>query len=76
MEATTSFRSTFFDFLSVAQPERIHNQMLIWLLSPECEAITHTQKIQMFNRLSGLNAAADNDIILFQFNFYYFDIDF
>jgi hypothetical protein len=62
MEATTSFRSTFFDFLSVAQPERMHNQMLIWLLSPECEAFTHTQKIQVFNRLSGLNAVADNDI--------------
>lgn len=62
MKMPTSFRPTFFDFLSVAQPERIHNQMLIWLLSPECEAITHTQKIQVFNRLSGVNATADNDI--------------
>jgi hypothetical protein len=56
------FRHSLFDFLAFRHHERLHIQMLMWLLSPESNVLDHTQKISLFNHLSGLNASRGDDI--------------
>ncbi len=42
---------TFFDYLAIADRERIHTQMLAWLFSDYCEALSQSQKRQLYRKL-------------------------
>ncbi len=50
---------SFFEYLWVADMERIHSQMLAWIFSPDCIALDTKEKQILFNQLFGKNINID-----------------
>lgn len=50
------FKKSFFDAVSIASMERMHSQMIAWILSPDCEAISPDSKSAILAELCGVPA--------------------
>lgn len=46
---------SFFEYLGIADVERIHSQMIAWILSPDCLALDKSQKDTLLQVLFNLN---------------------
>jgi hypothetical protein len=53
MTISTSSKS-FFEYLGLADVERIHSQFLAWVFSPNCDAIASSDKEEFFFNLFGI----------------------
>jgi hypothetical protein len=56
-------KRTFFEAVSIANMERMHSQMIAWIFSPDCEAISHERKHQLIADLSLSSGVASRGAI-------------
>lgn len=49
-------KRSFFDAISIASMERMHSQMIAWILSDDCEAISRDSKSVILAELCGVQA--------------------
>ena len=47
-------KKSFFDAVSIASMERMHSQMIAWILSPDCEAISPDSKSAILAAMCGV----------------------
>lgn len=55
---------TFFEYLGIADMERIHSQILAWIFSSDFGGLTEKQKITLLEKTFGLNNIASIEKIL------------
>jgi hypothetical protein len=49
-------KKSFFDAISIASMERMHSQMIAWILSADCEAISQDSKSELLAGMCGISA--------------------
>ncbi|WP_158800212.1 PD-(D/E)XK nuclease family protein [Pedobacter sp. L105] len=55
-------KRTFFEQIGLADMERVHSQMLQWIFSIECDAITNANKLSLIKGLFGLDVSSINEV--------------
>lgn len=52
---TFNEEKSFFEYIQIADSERIHSEFISWLLSPDCKSINEIDKFNFINNLFKLN---------------------
>lgn len=48
-------KKSFFEYIGLADVERVHSQILSWILSKDCEAFDANEKTTLLNNIFGIN---------------------
>ena len=48
-------KKSFFEYLGLADVERIHSQFLAWVLSPDCNAVNQIERKNLFREIFNVN---------------------
>jgi len=59
---------SFFEYLGIADMERVHSQILAWIFSSDCDSIDSKQKNELFQKLFNINNDSQIVNVLTEYN--------